>query len=648
MRKIWLLALALLSVAACARAEVQINEIMANNGIYENGNAYEWIELKNTGASKVSLQGYTLKYTRKGEEQVFDLKGGTLSAGGYAVVYCIENDAAPNGGKDYYAPLDLSRKGGTVTLYRDGQAVDSVEYGQQYGNISFGRVNDDGAWHFLAESSRGGRNTATGYDHRTATPIFSVPGGVYDLAGSVALSAKTGAAIRYTTDGTEPTETSTLYTGPIPYARAVTCIRAKAFESGALPSETVTNTYFVALEPTTPIVSLVTDEKYLTNSKTGLLVPGNGKIKNYNRNWEYPISVEYFDLDGQQLINQIATFRVTGATSRSYGQKSISIFARSAYGSKYFSFNPFENRESYTGYRALTLRAAGTESFLTRFRDALLTSRAKNLSIAYQESQTVIVYINGQYWGQYNLRERINKHFLAQFEGITDDDLIDQVTIIKGRGEVQQGTIDEWNELISFCKKNNLNKGDNLAWIEERLDIDNFFTHVAIQMITGNTDIGNQRYYKFPGGKWKCVLYDLDAGMQNLKKGPISYYNKSVTTASKLFYHEPFAALMKVPDMKEKFFTIMGQVILQYLPQDLTAEVDAWTAKLEPLMAAQIKRWPKCSPKSLANWQYEVKEFRRMCAQRPSKVVDLVCSTYKVSTADKKRYFADFYEAIKK
>ena len=65
-------------------------------------------------------------------------------------------------------------------------------------------------------------------------------------------------------------------------------------------------------------------------------------------------------------------------------------------------------------------------------------------------------------------------------------------------------------------------------------------------------------------------------------------------------------------------------------------------------MAAQIKRWPKCSPKSLANWQYEVKEFRRMCAQRPSKVVDLVCSTYKVSTADKKRYFADFYEAIKK
>ena len=278
----------------------------------------------------------------------------------------------------------------------------------------------------------------------------------------------------------------------------------------------------------------------------------------------------------------------------------------------------------------------------------MLTARAAGLNIAYQESQTVVVYINGQYWGQYNLRERINKHFLAQFEGITDDDTIDGVTIIKGRGEVQQGDIKEWNELISFCKKKNLNQAENLAWIEDRLDIDNFFTHTAIQMITGNTDIGNQRYYKFPGGKWKCVLYDLDAGMQNLKKGPISYYNKAPSASSKLFYHEPFAALIKVPAMKDRFFTIMGQVILRYLPDDLTAQVDAWTEKLEPLMAAQIKRWPKCSPKSMATWQYEVKQLRKMCQQRPSKVVDLVCSTYKVSTADKKKYFADFYAATKK
>lgn len=649
MRRFFLTVLFLfLAAAGCARAEVRINEIMACNGIYENGRAWEWIELKNTGSQKENMKGLTLTVERNGNTQSFELKSGVLSAGGHAVVYCIENDPAPAKGKDYYAPINLPQKGAAITLLRDGQAIDRVEYGKQYGNYTFGRVDDGEGWHFLPEATRGARNSARGCDHRAAAPLFSLKGGMYSAGGTVEISAKAGGEIRYTLDGSEPTEKSSLYSGPISFKKAVTCVRAKVFQADALPSETVTQTYFVGLERTTPVVSLVTDDKYLTNSKTGLLVPGNGKVKNYNRNWEYPVSVEYYSEAGEQQINQIATFRVTGATSRSYGQKSVSIFARAAYGDKYFSFNPFDNRKGYTGYRALTLRAAGTESFLTRFRDALLTSRAQGLGIAYQESRTVIVYINGQYWGQYNLRERINKHFLAQWEGITDEDTIDGVTIIKGRGEVQQGSIDEWNELLSFCKRMNLKKPENLAWVQERLDVDSLFTHTAIQMIVGNADIGNQRYYKFPGGKWKCVLYDLDAGMQNLKKGPISYYNKAPNKSSKLFYHEPFAALIRVPEMKDRFFTIFGKVAMHYLPSDLTREVDAWTEKLAPLMAAQIKRWPKCSPKSMATWQYEVKQLRKMCEQRPAAAVNLACSTYKVSNADKKTYFAEFLSAIGK
>ena len=179
----------------------------------------------------------------------------------------------------------------------------------------------------------------------------------------------------------------------------------------------------------------------------------------------------------------------------------------------------------------------------------MLTARAAKLNIAYQESVTVLVYLNGQYWGQYNLRERVNKYFLAQFEGITNEKTIDGVNIIKGRGEVQKGSIDGWQELINFCKTKDLNVAANLKWVEDRLDIDNFFTHTAIEMIVGNTDIGNIRYYQFPGGKWKCVLYDLDASMKNLIKGPITYYNKSVAKRSMLFYHEPFAALIRVPAM---------------------------------------------------------------------------------------------------
>ena len=634
--------------AFCAQGEIQINEIMACNGVYENGKAYEWIELKNPGDDPAPLAGITLTYTRRGESQVFTFEGGSLPAGGYAVVYCIENDAVPARGKDVYAPLDLSPKGGVFTLSRDGVTIDRIEIGQQWGNITSGRVGDSEEWRFLAQPTRGTPNSDRGYERRAAAPVFSSSGGWMARDAAITITAEKGAQIHYTLDGTEPGPASALYTAPILCAQPVACIRARAFLEGTLPSETVTNTYFSAANPSVPVISLVTDEKYLTDPKTGLLVPGGGAVKNYDRDWEYPISVEYFDEAGRRLIGQTATFRVTGATSKKYGQKSLSLFARSAYGSKYFSFQPFANREGYTAYRALTLRAAGTESFLTRFRDAMLTSRAGDLNIAYQESTPVIVYINGRYWGHYNLRERINKYFLAQFEGIKDQALIDGVTIIKGRGEVQQGSRREWDELIDFCKKNDLNRQENLAWIDQRLDIDNFFTHIAIQMITGNADIGNQRYYKFPGGEWKCVLYDLDAGMENLKQGPIRYYHKTPMENSNLFYHEPFAALIRAPAMKERFFTIMGQVILRYLPVDLTREVDAWAARLEPLMADQISRWPKCSPQSMGTWRYEVNVFRRICAQRPEKAVDMACNVYNVSKADKKRYFADFYQAIGK
>lgn len=647
MKKSLFFVIAILCLVGTAQADIQINEVLANNGVFENGEAWEWIEIKNTGSEKVSLSGVSLVYSRKGEEQVYTFpEKASLGAGKYGVVFCIGYDPAPNKKENYYAPLDISRKGGTLSLMQGDELLDQVEYDAQWGNISWGREGDGESFGFFEAASRGSANAASGYRMRAAAPVFSKNGGLYDDKVEIVLSAAQGADIRYTLDGSEPTEKSKKFSGVISADKGVTCLRTRTFIEGMLPSETVTQTYFVGISSTVPIVSLVTDEKYLFDQKTGILVPGRGETANYYKNWEYPISVEIYGQDGERLINQGATFRVTGATSRKYGQKSISLFARSAYGENQFEFDPYGNGD--TEYKAITLRAAGTESFKTRFRDALLGSRAAGLNIIHQEATPVIAYINGEYWGHYNIRERVNKHMIAKFEGVTDDELIDTMTILKGRSETQQGDRTEWDELISFCKKKDLREAENLAWVAERLDIDNYFTHTIIQMIIGNTDIGNVRYYRIPGGKWKCALYDLDAGMITMKKGPISYYNQSLKASNKLFFHEPFAALIRVPEMKEKFFTMFGQIMLNYLPADLVAEVDRWVEALEPLMKEQIARWPKCSPKSMAIWEYEVRDLRKVCAQRPEKVITMVCETYHISKEDRLRYFADFYEAIGK
>ena len=641
-----LVMLAALLSAAPAEA-VQLNEVVLASAVFEGGKAYEWVELYHDGTGNQSLKGWTLSYERKDAVQTYVIPSGwKVDKNGYLVIFLTGLDKVEPSKTALYAPIDVSRKGGTLTLRdADGAVADQVTLGAQYGNISYGRVDNGDVWQYLAETSRGKANAAVGYDERTRRADMNVSGGFYDAAPALSASTEPGAQVRYTLDGTEPTDKSPLFETFSGLGSGVTTLRVRAFAEGKLPSETMTQTYFVSVHRDVPVVSLVTDRKYLFDEKTGLMVPGSGKVANYYRDWEYPINVEYYNPQHVQEINQQATFRITGATSRVYAQKAISLFARGALGNGSFEFNPFPNREGYTEYQAVTLRAGGTESYKTRFKDAMLTRLANGTGLFYQESVTCVVYLNGQYWGQYNLRERINKDSLAAFEGITDKQTIHDVTIIKGRGEVSRGSIDEWNALIRYMKRYDLRQEEHLNYVLERFDVDNYFTMVAFQVILGNGDIGNQRFYKFPGGKWKYVLYDLDAAMQNTKRTPFGYFLKAASAKNKLFYHEPFITLIKNPLMKEKFLTICSTLLTEkYVKDDLISQIDEWVGILEPLMAEQIARWPKSSPRSVDSWKYEASAFKKCVRARYKYVINYLSDYFRLDKEQKAFYFGQALE----
>ena len=647
-RFIGLMALmAALLLGAAASAAVQLNEIVLSTAEFHSGKAYEWVELYNSGSAAQSLKDWKLTYERKNVTQEFVIPSGhSIDQNRYTVIWLTGLDQVESTKSTLYAPIDVSRKGGVFRLYDStGAMVDQVELGSQYGDISYGRVGNGTEWHYLDAMSRGAANSSTGYDERTRRADMNIRGGFYDTAPSLTAMTEEGAQVRYTVDGKVPTESSPLFDGYTGLRAGVTTLRLRAFKEGKLPSETTTQTYFIGVQRNVPVVSLVTDEKYLFNDKTGLLVPGNSRVANYYRDWEYPINVEYYSAEHEQQINQQASFRVTGATSRAYAQKAISLFARSALGAGSFEFNPFPNREGYTEYKALTLRAGGTESYKTRFKDAMLTRLANGMGIFYQESVTCVVYLNGQYWGQYNLRERINKDSLAAFEGIDDEQTIHDVTIIKGRGEVSRGSITEWNALIRYMKNHDLRKEEYLNYVLERFDADSYFTMVAFEVILGNGDIGNQRFYKFPGGKWKYVLYDLDAAMQGTKRTPFGYFLKSANSKNKLFYHEPFITLIKNDQMKEKFLTICSRILTEkYVVADLIAQIDEWQATLEPLMEEQIARWKKCSPRSVDSWKYEINAFKKCVRARYKYVINYLSDYFKLDKEQKAFYFGQALE----
>ena len=637
-----LLFFALLFFACSASADLVISEVMASNGVYTNGEAYDWIEIHNTGSKTVDLSGYYLS-DKETKPTKWAFPGKTaLKANGYLVVYCTGEEMSPGKNGTYYANFKLSSSGERVFLTdQDGVTpVYSLTVPAQYGNVSWGLPEGGKEYLYFAEATPGKQNPKTGYPSRSGAPAIQPAGGFYESSVTVSAEQAQGAVLRYTLDGSTPTEKSKVLPKEGLAFTKTAVLRVRAFGENEVPSQTVSATYLIGRDQPVPVISLITDEKYLFDKKTGLLVKGSSSsYPNYEHDWEYPINIEYFSLSGQCEINQMGTFTTAGHSARQNAQKSIAVYARKAYGPDRFSFNPFPNRD-YESYKSLLLRSANSDAFSTRLRDPVISSLAEPLDIIYQDALAIEVYINGEYWGHYNLREKINKYFVAQWENVTDSDEIDRIDILArtGRDEfVQNGGNEDWLALCDFCKKKDLNVPENLQYVLDNLDIDSLFTHTAFEIIIGNNDFTNVRVYRVPGGKWKYLLFDVEAGFLSMDSGPMNYYIKKVGDKIQGFRHEPLAALLNVPEMKAKFLTRFAEVLeLSFQWDYVESRFLPWEETLEILLPRHLERWPHFTLKA---WRQNVDAVKYYARMRPVKIVEMLQKHMKLTNAEVEQYF---------
>ena len=624
-------------------AGLYISEVLASNGTFDdNGNTYDYIELYNGTKKGIRLMDYYLSDDILNPNKWAFPKGATLPAGGYAVVYMAGRELESSRPHTYYAPFKIEKTNGIVLLCSGQGVQDHVSLGRQYGNIAYGRVSGQGIFSFLERQTPRAGNPAEGYLSRAGDVAIQPAGGLVDAPLTVILSADRDTVIRYTLDGSTPTDESPEYKRPIDIS-ANAVIRARAFADGMLPSNVSSESYLYGVHVSVPVVSLITDWKYLTDPGMGLFVKGYGSIPNYYQKWEYPMHVQYFE-NGKTLISQLASFHTTGAFGLTRPQKTISIFARGALGEDTFRFSPFPNRD-YGTYNALTLRSGGTESRGTRFKDELLTSLAEGLNVMYQDAVPVVVYINGEYWGHYNLREKINQDSIAQWEGISDEKVIDGITILRSRGSVVKGSRDDMEELIQFCRREDLNEPDNLQYVLDRLDVMSYFDHAILEIVSGNTDMQNVRYYRVPGGKWKLALFDMDGSMDNTVRTPLNLYMTRITGKMDKFYYEPFAALVRVPAMRDLFLTRFGEILHdKFLAVSLYQKVDDWAGVIGPLMEDHVKRWPDTSMK---RWQSCVDRLRTNLKERPVIMVEYVKKAFRLTDEQVQKYFGAFLDENK-
>ena len=639
-----LTAAAFLILCACAaRAEVRINEVMAQNGTYVNGHAYDWIELYNDGQKSVDLSGWHLSDKPSRPDKWTFPAGAKIAGGGYVLVYCTgDSSLSPGKNKTFYADFKISASGETLVLTDSaGSEADRLELPKQYGCVSYGRALSSGAQGYLAEATPGKKNSAEACSGRAERPSLATPGGFYQKKVTVRAQAPAGATLRYTTNGDTPTAKSRSFPAEGLTLSKTTPLRIRAFRDGLVPSETVSATYLINDSPVTPVICLTTDDKYLFNSKTGSLVKGTGSIPNYERDWEYPVNIEYYDLDGQALVNQMGTFTPAGHSARQNTQKSIALYARPAYGADRFAFNPFPHRD-YESYKSLLLRSTNSDAFFCRLRDVVYSSLAEGEGILYQDALCIQVYINGQYWGHYNLREKINKYMVAQYEGVTDEEDIDAIDVISRTGTprfTSNGSGEDWVALADFCKTHDLNDADNLAYVQDRLDIDSLFTHAAYEIILGNTDFTNVRLYRVPGGKWKYLLFDVEASFKSLDKTPLEYYIKPVKGKIQGFRHEPLNALLDVPEMKAKFLTRVAELLrTRFTWPQVREKFVYWEDALRPILPRHIARWKNLT---MDKWTANVNAARHYARLRPTKIPGLLKTAMKLTNAEVETYFGE-------
>ncbi len=346
--------------------------------------------------------------------------------------------------------------------------------------------------------------------------IFLPESGFYKDSIEVQLSYN-DASIYYTIDGTTPGIKSKKYTRPIKIKQSKV-IRAIAYKNSRRVGLS-TQSFFIN-EPQTElmIVSLAVPPNILFNKKYGLFMPGDNPGKN---NWKMPkanfwnkkevlCNTELFESNGYQVCDQLCGLRMFGGMSRLFPQKSIALSARERYGNKKFDY-PVFGKKAPKKFKHLVLRNSGSDWGKSHFRDALITSLVKNWDIDIQDYRPAQVYINGKYWGIYNIREKINRYFIAAHHGINKD----SIDLIEHKNLVKFGSIRYYAALLKFIHNHNFNSDYDLQLLDKIMDVDNFMNYQITEIYCDNQDAGGNIRYWRPhnrNGRWRWILFDTDFG----------------------------------------------------------------------------------------------------------------------------------------
>ena len=517
-----------------------------------------------------------------------------------------------------------------IYLTNNGQIIDTFNVNKIKGNISTGITDNKKVYYKTI--TLGSKNSTDTYKGFSEAPNFNVDGGYFDKSIIVKLSTNDGSTIYYTTNGSFPNKNSTKYEKPITLTKT-TVIKAISYKDGYIESDIVSRTFKEGRHHNIAYVSISSDYNNLFG--------GSGLITNYTSNSEKKISFEFYEADGSYGTSFLSNAKISGMDSRKEPQKSISIYLRKRYGQNFVNYPLFPTND-YTKYSSILLRNAGEDPKGVRIMDAAISRILDGeMDIDKQAYRPVAVYLNGSYYGIYNLREKLNGDYVESKFGIDND----SINLIKYYTAVQ-GNSKSYNSIVNYINSHNMANKDAYEYVKTQIDVNELINYWIVESFFGNTDLGNIRYWKSSNGKWRWMLYDMDWSLWNMgldmgypvKSGRIpaaTYLSSSINIVRKLYKNSEFRDLY--------LKNLAKYLKTTFKPSRMNKIVDELAKEIEDEMTYHIKRWGSSysNLNSMTRWKSNLKNFKSTLTTRYNRVISNLRSYFNLSNSEYNKYFGD-------
>jgi gliding motility-associated-like protein len=611
-----------------ALGQVVINEYSCSNvtGIVDAyGEREDWVELYNPSAAAVDLTGWFLsdKATNLTKWQI---PSGSINANDFKMVFCSARDLVS--GNEFHPNFRLSQTGGDWIILSNPSAVvvDSFKIVHfTKANHSVGRSTNGANDFKLFTTPTPNANNAGAVDFYPPKPVFSLAPGFYAGAQSVSITcADPTAIIRYTLDGSDPTPTSTAYSGPINIP-STKVLRATAF-GPTLSSFTETNTYFINVNHTVPVVSVCSQGVYT--------LVANGSQNPPNRIGSF----ELFEQDGSFIDESEGDFNKHGNDSWSYPQRGFDFICRDQYGHNGDLEHEIFPEKDRDAFQRVILKPGASDNYPfeqgAHIRDAFIHTLSIRADMKLDERtwRPAVVYLNGSYWGVYEIREKADDHDYADF--YYEQDKFNMHYLKTWGGTWQEygspNALPAWNNLKNYILTNNMGNPANFNYVDSLFSWKSLADYFMINSYTVNQDWLNWNTAWWRGldtngdhKKWGYALWDMDATFGhyiNYTGIPDPSANADPCNAENL----PNPGGQGHTDILEKLINENPIVEQYYITRyidlintsfscaSMLALLDSMVNEIDPEMTAHCAKWGG----SYAGWQSRVTQLRNFINQR--------------------------------